>query len=222
MRTREDSARWRTASAWRWRVTTIVLGLATTLVGAGDLAAQNLEQYDYENLKLRAIGIEGVWVGAKDADGALGFGLRADLGPLGPNVRVVPRFAWWKADIDQEAVREFEKNLEDLCTPPGCNVVLGSMQRNYWVVGLDLEWVLESALLAPYLGAGGDLYILDDSGQAIEGTFLADAVVTAGISGVAGLQFDAGKHARFYMDVRATLVSSASNLALYGGLAYRF
>jgi hypothetical protein len=195
---------------------------AAALLGAGNATAQNLEDYDYENLGLRAIGVDVVWANAKDAKGTVGFGIRADLSPLGPQVRVVPRFAFWKADIEEQAVAKFEQNLEDLCTPPGCNFDLGDMQRNYWILGFDLQWVLSNPLIAPYLGVGADLYILDDSGQAIKGTFLDDAVVTAGLSAVGGVQFDPGKHLRLYVDVRGTLVTSASNLAVYAGVAYRF
>jgi len=200
----------------------IAVLFAGSLLGAGDAAAQNLEDYDYENLGLRAIGVDVVWANAKDAKGTVGFGIRADLSPLGPQVRVVPRFAYWKADIEEQAVAKFEENLEDLCTPPGCNIDLGDMQRNYWILGFDLQWVLPNPLIAPYLGVGADLYILDDSGQAIKGTFLDDAVVTAGLSAVGGVQFDPGKHLRLYVDLRGTLVTSASNLAVYAGVAYRF
>ena len=193
-----------------------------TLVGAGDAAAQNLEDYDYENLGLRALGVDVVWANAKDAKGAVGFGVRADLGFLGPYVRVVPRFAFWKADIEDESVARFERNLEALCNPPGCSIDLGEMRRDYYIVGFDLQWTLANRTLAPYLGAGADLYILNDSGPPIKGTFLDDVVVTAGLSGVAGLQFDTGKHLRMYADVRGTLVTSASNVAVYAGIAYRF
>ena len=192
------------------------------LLGASDAAAQSLEEYDYENLGLRAIGVDVVWANAKDAEGSVGFGIRADLGMLGPHIRVVPRFAFWKADIEEQAVNKFEQNLEDLCTPPDCNIDLGDMQRNYWVLGLDLQWILSSPLIAPYLGVGADLYILNDSGEAIKGTFLDDAVVTAGLSAVGGLQFDPGRRLRLYVDVRGTLVTSASNVAVYAGVAYRF
>jgi len=200
----------------------ISIFFAGALLGAGDASAQNLEEYDYENLRLQAIGVDMVWANAKDAKGAVGFGIRADLSPLGPQVRVVPRFAYWQADIEEQAVAKFEENLEELCTPPGCNIDLGDLQRNYWILGFDLQWVLSNPLIAPYVGVGADLYILDDSGQAIAGTFLDDAVVTAGLSAVGGVQFDPGKHLRLYVDVRGTLVTSASNLAVYAGVAYRF
>ena len=125
-----------------------------TLVGAGDAAAQNLEDYDYENLGLRALGVDVVWANAKDAKGAVGFGVRADLGFLGPYVRVVPRFAFWKADIEDESVARFERNLEALCNPPGCSIDLGEMRRYYYIVGFDLQWTGANRTLAPYLGAG--------------------------------------------------------------------
>ncbi len=213
----------RTAAARRLRTAALVtVWSAGVLFGAGDATAQNLEDYDYENLGLRAIGVDVVWADAKDAKGAVGFGVRADLSPLGPQVRVVPRFAFWKADIEEKAVSKFEGNLEALCTPPGCDIDLGSLRRNFWILGFDLQWILPDPLVAPYLGVGADLYILDDSGQAIKGTFLDDAVVTAGLSGVAGVQFDPGTHTRLYLDVRGTLVTSASNVAIYAGVAYRF
>ncbi len=192
------------------------------LAAPSDAGAQKLEEYDYENLGLKAIGVDIVWVNAKDAKGAVGFGFRADLGFLGPYVRVVPRFAYWKSDIEDQSVARFEQNLEDLCTPPGCTIDLGELKRDYWIVGLDFQWTLPSPVVAPYLGAGADLYVLNDSGQAIKGTFLDDAVVTAGLSAVAGLQATVAKHLRLRADLRGTLVTSASNVAVYAGLDYVF
>ena len=65
----------------RWRRSRALVSVlfAAAFLGAGDAAAQNLEEYDYENLRLRAIGVDVVWANAKDAEGAVGFGARADL-----------------------------------------------------------------------------------------------------------------------------------------------
>ena len=205
------------------RSTGLVSAVAmAVLFGASEGAAQNLEEYDYEHLGLQAVGVEVVWANAKDAKGTVGFGVRADLGFLGPYIRVVPRFAYWKADIEDEAVAKFESNLESLCNPPDCNIDLGELTRDYWVVGLDLQWTLPDPALAPYLGAGIDMYVLNDSGPAIQGTFLDGAVVTAGLSIVGGLELEVGNHLRLYSDVRGTLVTAASNVAVYAGVAYRF
>lgn len=213
----------RARRASQLRILLLALGLSVAgLVGADDAAAQKLEEYDYENLGFKAIGAEVVWVNAKDAKGSVGFGIRADLGFLGPYVRVMPRFAHWSADIEDQAVAKFENNLESLCTPPGCDVDLGEMKRDYWVVGLDLQWILNNPIIAPYVGLGADLYILNDSGEAIKGTFLDDAVVTAGLSGAGGVQLELAAHTRVYAELRGTLVTSASNVAIYAGLAFAF
>jgi hypothetical protein len=66
------------------------------------------------------------------------------------------------------------------------------------------------------------MYVLNDSGPAIQGTFLDGAVVTAGLSIVGGLELEVGNHLRLYSDVRGTLVTAASNVAVYAGVAYRF
>ena len=195
----------------------------TSLVGAPVAGAQDLAEYDYEHLGFRAIGVDILYANAKDAKGTVGFGLRADLGFLGPYVRVVPRFAFWKADIEDSAVDRFENNLEDFCVPSGdCTIDLGTLRRNYWVIGLDFQWTLADPVVAPYLGVGVDAYVLDDSGDAIKGTFLDSAIVTAGLSAVGGLEWDIRDHLRVYADVRGTLVTSATNVAFYAGVAYRF
>lgn len=193
------------------------------LVGATRADAQDLAEYDYEHLGFRALGVDILYANAKDAKATVGFGLRADLGFLGPYVRVVPRFAFWQADIEDAAVARFESNLEDLCVPTGdCTIELGTLKRNYWVVGLDFQWTLAEPAFAPYLGVGVDAYVLDDSGDAVKGTFLDAAVVTAGLSAVGGLEWDVQEHLRLYADVRGTLVTSATNVAFYAGVAYRF
>jgi len=209
-------------SAVRHAAGVVALTAACSLRMAGAAAAQGLEQYDYENLGLRALGAEVVYADAKDAESAVGFGVRADLGFLGPYVRLVPRFAVWKADIEDEAVARFERNLEELCVADACDISLGSLKRNFWVLGLDFQWTLSNPVVSPYLGLGFDAYLLDDSGEAIEGTFLDDAVVTAGLSGVAGLEVGVGKGLILYGEFRGTLVTSASNLAGHAGLALRF
>jgi hypothetical protein len=69
------------------RSTGLVSAVAmAVLFGASEGAAQNLEEYDYEHLGLQAVGVEVVWANAKDAKGTVGFGVRADLGFLGPPV----------------------------------------------------------------------------------------------------------------------------------------
>ena len=190
--------------------------------GVRPASGQGLEEYDYENLGFRAIGIDLVYADPSQSEGTIGFGARADLGFLGPYIRVVPRFAFWKADVDDSQVARLERQIEQVSGLDSGSVNLGTIKRNYWVLGLDLQWTLSEPVVAPYLGLGLDVYILDDTGNAIRNTFLDDAVITAGVSGVAGLEFDVTRRIRLYGDVRGSLVTDASSLAFYAGVAYRF
>jgi hypothetical protein len=198
-----------------------VLGLLL-LVGGARLEAQTLEDYDYSNLGFRAFGLEARWVDASQNESTIGVGIRVDLGFLGPYIRVVPRAGWWSAAVNDESVRELERQLEEVSNLPAGSINLGSLERTAWNLGLDVHWTLQDAVLAPYLGVGGDLYLLDDEGNAIDGTFLDSAVITAGLSGVVGAEFNFLAHWRIYSELRGTLVTDASNASVALGLAYRF
>jgi hypothetical protein len=203
------------------RRVTLLFG-ALLLVAAEGAHAQSLEDYDYTNLGFRALGVEARWVDASQNESTVGVGVRVDLGFLGPYIRIVPRAGWWNADVEESAVRELEAQLEEVSDLPPGSIDLGSLERTAWNLGLDAQWTLQEAVLAPYLGVGLDLYLLDDDGEAIEGTFLDSAVITAGVSGVVGAEFNFLAHWRIYSELRGTLVTDASNAAVALGLAYRF
>jgi hypothetical protein len=198
-----------------------VLGLLL-LATAGSASAQKLEDYDYTNLGFRAIGVEARWVDASQNESTVGIGVRADLGFLGPYIRIVPRAGWWSAKVNDSSVEELERQLEEVSNLPTGSISLGSLERTAWNLGFDAQWTLQEAVLAPYLGVGADLYLLDDDGAAIEGTFLDSVVITAGISGVIGAEFNFLDHWRVYSELRGTLVTDASNASAGLGLAYRF
>lgn len=212
-----------TGDKWRRkrRRIPVVLGLLL-LAAAGRVPAQTLEDYDYTNLGFRAIGVEARWVDASQNESTIGVGLRVDLGFLGPYIRIVPRAGWWSANVNDSSVEELERQLEEVSDLPPGSINLGSLKRTAWNLGLDAQWTLQEAVLAPYLGVGADLYLLDDDGAAIEGTFLDSVVITAGISGVIGAELNFLDHWRVYSELRGTLVTDASNASVGLGLAYRF
>ena len=203
-----------------WRRGLLALGLL--LVGGAHAQAQTLEDYDYTNLGFRALGVEARWVDASQNESTVGVGIRVDMGFLGPYIRIVPRAGWWKANVNGESVSELERQLEEVSDLPPGSINLGELQRTAWNLGLDVQWTLQEAALAPYLGVGGDLYLLDDDGEAIKGTFLDSAVITAGLSGVVGAEINFLSHWRIYSELRGTLVTDASNVSVGLGLAYRF
>ena len=202
-----------------WR-TLLALSLLL-LVGTAEARAQTLEDYDYSNLGFRALGVEARWVDASQNQSTVGVGIRVDMGFLGPYIRIVPRAGWWTADVNEESVSELERQVEEVSDLPPGSINLGKLERTAWILGLDVQWTLQEAVLAPYLGVGGDLYLLDDEGEAIEGTFLDSAVITAGLSGVVGAALNVLSHWRVYSELRGTLVTDASNVAVGLGLAYR-
>ncbi|MEJ2482476.1 MAG: outer membrane beta-barrel protein [Gemmatimonadota bacterium] len=183
--------------------TLLALGLLL-LAGGARAQAQTLEDYDYTNLGFRALGVEARWVDASQNEATIGIGIRVDMGFLGPYIRIVPRAGWWNADVNDESVRELERQLEEVSDLPAGSINLGSLNRTAWNVGLDVQWTLQDAVLAPYLGVGGDLFLLDDDGDAIDGTFLDSAVITAGLSGVVGAEFNFLVQWRIYSELRGT------------------
>ncbi len=194
----------------------LLLGNATRLDG------QTLEDYDDSNLGLRAFGVEATRVNASNNEATIGVGLRFDLGFLGPYIRLVPRGAWWRAEVDASAVQELERQLEEVSDLEPGSIQLGSLDRTAWIAGADLQWTLHEAVLAPYLGLGLEVYFLDDDGAAIESTFLDSTVITVGASGVVGAELNFARRWRGYGELRGSLVTDASNVALAVGLAYRF
>lgn len=198
------------------------VALAMSVMAVRPADAQNLEQYDYSNLGLRGIGAELVYVDATQNEAAVGFGARLDLGFLGPGLRVVPRFAYWKADVDASRVSDLETQLEAVSELEPGSINLGQIQRSAYVLGADFEYIASVSRLKPYIGAGLDVYALNDDGAAIKGTFLDDLVITAGVSGVAGLQVELTPSWNAYGEFRATAVTDASSLGAAVGLFYMF
>lgn len=200
----------------------VPLAALMLLAGAAPTAAQNLEQYDYANLGLRGIAAELLYVDASQNDATIGLGAKLDLGFLGPGIRVVPRFATWNADVDGESVEELERQLEEVSELEPGSIELGSIERSVYVVGADLHYIVAIGQVSPYVGAGLDVYALNDDGAAIRSTFLDDTVITAGVSAVGGLQIALSPSWSAYGEARATAVTDASNLGGAFGFYYTF
>lgn len=196
---------------------------ALLALGAAQPAeAQNLEQYDYANLGIRAIGAEVLYVDASQNEGTFGIGAKIDFGFLGPGIRVVPRFAYWNADVAASSVEELERQLEEVSELEPGSVNLGAIERAVYLLGADLHYMASIRQVSPYIGVGIDIYALNDDGAAIRGTFLDDLVVTAGLSGVGGVQVALGPDWSVFGEFRATAVTDASSLGGAFGIYYTF
>ncbi len=193
----------------------VIMALGST---ATPIAAQGLEDYDYSNLGLRGIGAGLFFVDASQNDGELGFEGKVDLGFLGPNIRIVPRVGYWKADVEASQVIELEMQLEEASGLEPGSISLGDIERSAYIIGTDFQWTVRDARIAPYIGLGLDVYILNDDGDAIQDTFLDDLIVTAGVSGVVGAQVALSRRLSAYGEFRGTAVTDASNVGIAFGL----
>lgn len=228
VRARRERGAGRRGGLARAGTATGIAALAGLLLAVGPLQGQRLEEYDYENLRLRGVGAEVFFVSPNDVDGTLGVGVRVDLGFLGPKVRVMPRIAFWDSELTQEAVNRLETKLADLIQEqnpgqPRPDIDLGTIDQEAFIVGSDLHWLpLVDVPLRPYLGVGGEIYFLNGSGDAIEDTFVEDRLdlLTAGVSGVAGLEYQLRGGLLLYGEVRGSLVADVRNVALTVGVGY--
>ncbi len=209
----------------------VLVGLAWTGVGAGPLAAQGLADFDYENLAFRGLGIEFGWLVPNRVEATPSYGIRMDLGYLGPGLRLTPSLTYWSSEMKRAEVGELETRLEELVdreSPPGAppaSVNLGTIDWSDLVLGLDghMVWSVPGDVLT-FLGGGVAAHIQNGSGEAIQGTFIEDLLdsVTAGFNVHGGLEFPFSDQLRLYGVTRYELLGDLQYLELRMGLQFMF
>jgi hypothetical protein len=169
-----------------------LLAFVLAVVGAAGPSgarAQDLADLDYEHLEFRGIGVEVGYLFPTRVERTESYGLRFDLGYLGPGLRIVPSFTYWSAPFQQEEVTTLERRVASLVSrqtgQPAPTVDLGTLEWTDYAVGLDAHVVWRAPLnLLTYAGLGLSAHVLDGSGAAIEGTFVEDLLdsVSAGFN----------------------------------------
>ena len=185
--------------------------LAALLATAGPAAGQELADFDYENLSFRGFGIHAGWISPSSVEAAPTFGVRADLGFLGPGLRIVPTLGYWSSELDRSEVADLERSVERLIEEqqaPGApppDVDLGTIDRSDVVVGLDAHvvWRVRWGFLT-YAGAGAAAHFLNGGGVAVDDTFVEDLLdsVTAGFNLHGGVEVPVSTWLRFYGEGR--------------------
>jgi hypothetical protein len=169
------------------------MALITSWLGAAPTAAQELADFDYENLSFRGFGLEVGHLWGSRIEEANTIGLRFDLGYLGPGVRIVPHFTYWSSELKRVEVAELESSvarlIEAQTEEPAPNVNLGTVDWSDRVLGLDAQavWAVPGNLLT-FAGLGAAVHFLNGDGPAISGTFVEDLLDTA----KAGFNFHVG------------------------------
>ena len=152
-------------------------------VGAGSLRAQELADFDYENLSFRGFALEFGHLWANRVEEANTVGLRVDMGYLGPGLRITPTVSYWSSQLNRSEVAELEASVERLIDQqggPATDVDLGTVDWSDFSVGLDaqLVWSVPFNLLM-FAGVGAAVHFLNDGGPAIEGNFVEDLLDSA-------------------------------------------
>jgi opacity protein-like surface antigen len=194
----------------RW---TLALLAAMALPTAG--RAQALADYDYENLSFQGFGFDLGYIWPNKVEPTVQYGLRFDLGFLGPGVRIVPSVSYWSSELKASELGRLADQFNRLPALQERGVTvgadeLGTIDWSDFSLSLDghYAWTTASGLV-PFLGLGTALHILNGRGEAIEDTFVEDLLdtVTAGVSAIAGLEFEPIERLRVFAEGRYTLMT---------------
>jgi hypothetical protein len=197
------------------------------LGGAPGAAAQSLADFDYTNLSFRGVGVEVGRIWADKVVSAPTVGLRADLGYLGPGVRITPSLTWWSSHMKQGEVTSLETRLASLIQgqqgpgAPPPSVALGRIDWSDLAFDLDAHVVWRTPYnVLTFAGGGASVHALNGSGNAIDGTFVEDLLdsVSAGLDVHAGAEYALHPRVRIYALGRFELLQDIKYAALRGGL----
>jgi hypothetical protein len=164
------------------------------------VCSQTLEDYDYENLQFRGIGPEVGWVIPWNIEPAVSYGLRGDLGFVGPHVRIVPSIRYWSSRLKDDEVESLASQFIEICTrrsPGNCpaSLDLGEVRRSDLELSLDAHVTPDvPTLISPYAGGGLGLHLLNGGGESIDDTFVEDLLDTLapGLNLLAGVMLPLG------------------------------
>jgi opacity protein-like surface antigen len=206
--------------------------LLATVLMAVPLAgrAQTLADYDYDELSFRGIGLDWGLVWPNKAEATDAWGLRIDLGFLGPAVRVVPSITYWSSEMKRSELGRLADALNELPALRDEGVVidaddLGTVDWTDLALSIDVHGVFTiPGNVITYGGAGLGLHALNGRGESIDDTFVEDLLdtVAAGFAFMAGAEYEPTRHLRLYGEARYALASDIRYPQLRFGGAFMF
>lgn len=142
-------------------------------------AAQDIADLDYEHLSFRGFAPEFGYMWTNRVENTETYGVRADLGYLGPGLRIVPSLMYWRSRLRDEEIMEFEDRLADLIADQNGGlrptVDLGTIRYTDISLTVDAHVVWELPLdLLTFGGFGVAAHIVDGDGDVIGDTFVED------------------------------------------------
>jgi hypothetical protein len=172
---------------------------------SGRLAAQGvLNEFSYDNLRLSGVQLDVGVLGASQLMGTTVGGLRLDFGRIAPKVRLLLGLSYFRSDFDHETLSRFEARLDSFVNPgTPDSVAVGEVRLGDIVGDVDFQYVFPQGHgINAYIGTGVSIHVRNGSGDLINGTFVEDAldVVTAGLNGTIGFEFNLSPVWRFTLD----------------------
>ena len=211
-----------------WAVrTALLVAVFLTAEPPNRLTAQGvLNQFSYDNLRFSGIQLDAGVLGASDLTGATVGGLRVDYGRIAPRVRLLLGLSYFHSQFDQQARDRFERRLDSIVNPSTHDSInLGRISLSDLIGDIDFQFVFpQTHGVTAYIGTGISVHVRNGGGAAINGTFVEDAldVITAGLNGTMGFEFNLSHAWRFTLDGRGVLSSGLKTVSLRTGIMYRF
>ncbi|HSH45039.1 MAG TPA: hypothetical protein VK966_04245 [Longimicrobiales bacterium] len=201
---------------------------AVLLAAAGPTAtpaaAQTLADYDYENLTFRGVGLDAGYMWPSKVEDTRTYGVRLDLGYLGPGVRIIPSLSYWSSEFTAEELEVLAQRINDSGGAVDAET-LGPLKWSDLSLALDGQFVWNTPLqVLTFVGGGVGLHALNGQGEAVDDTFVEDLLdsVTAGVNAMAGAEFEPLPRFRIYGEGRYTALNSMQWVSVKVGGQFMF
>ena len=208
-----------------------VLSVSGFVVGTSvPAAAQDVADIDYEHLSFRGIAPEWGYIWPNRLEAAQSYGVRIDMGYMGPGLRVTPSITYWKSRFEQREVDEFADRVADLVVEqnpglPRPDIDLGRIEYRDIAIGVDAHVVWEVPFdLLTFGGLGVTAHIVDGEGVGISGTFVEDLLdsVEPGFNLHFGAEYPVTERMRLYTVGRYEVMPDLQYLQLRVGWQFMF
>lgn len=188
-------------------------------------AQQALDRFSYDNIRFTGIQAELGIVTSDRLKGTAQYGVRVDMGQFAPGLRLLVGASYFRSDFKSSEIRKFEDRLSQVVVDPtnDFTINLGAVHWSDLVFDADLQYMFaRHAKYRPYLGLGAGIHIRNGSGQAINGTFVEDALdmAGAGLNLTGGMEVLLAPSLVLNLSGRAVLASDLKTVAVSVGLGY--
>jgi len=198
----------------------VILVSVLALACAPRGGAQELADFDYENLVFRGVGLEWGYLWPDKVEPTPSYGVRVDMGYLGPGLRITPSVTYWSSRMKRSEVAQLESRVDSLIVG-GRSVALGPINRSDVELALDAQvvWLVPYGILT-FASLGASVHFLNGDGVAIDDTFIEDLLdsVSAGLGLQVGVEYPLNNRFRIYTLGRLELLDGLHYSAIRAGL----